>query len=268
MGNESNSSLLQLINVSHSFPVGRNSFKTVVDGISLTVLQGNIVVLLGPSGCGKSTILRIIAGLLKPAKGSVLFDGEQVTGTSSDRCMVFQNYACFPFLTVAGNISFGLSLKGWDERQIKQRTDELLEAMGLNHLRKSYPETLSGGEMQRVAIARSLAVRPMLLLMDEPYSSLDGVMRRHLQDLLLALSSKEGQTCFFVTHSVEEACYLGSIVYVMSAGPTETKSTPATIIGKVSVSFSRPRTQDIKAEREFEEIERQVNELLRRKAYE
>jgi NitT/TauT family transport system ATP-binding protein len=263
-----NEILLDLRCVSRAFTVDRDELRTVIDDISLGVPRGQIVVLLGPSGCGKSTVLRIVAGLLQPTRGEVLFDGAPVVGPSSDRCMVFQNYSCFTFLTAEDNIAFGLSLKGLGKKEIKIRTHELLQEMGLEHLRDAYPASLSGGERQRVAIARSLAVHPRLLLMDEPFSSLDGLMRRRLQDLLLGLSAREGLTCLFVTHSVEEAVYLGSQVYVMSAGPTEHRHSPATVIGQIKVEFSRPRTQGIKAETEFGDIERHVNELLRTKAYE
>jgi ABC-type nitrate/sulfonate/bicarbonate transport system ATPase subunit len=237
----------------------------IIEKVSLKVPAGKIVVLLGPSGCGKSTILRAVAGLLKPTKGMLFFDGTEISGPGSDRCIVFQNYACFPFLTVEENVAFGLVIKG--STNVEKPCEALLRAVGLSHLRKHYPSTLSGGERQRVAIARSLAVNPKLLLMDEPFSSLDGNMRRHLQDLLLHLCERKGLTCLFVTHSVEEAVYLGSIIYVMSAGPTETKASPATILGQIFVDFAQPRTQGIKTESKFEEVERQVNELLRKRAY-
>ncbi len=259
---------LELIDVSHTFETKNKTPRTVIEKISLKAFRGKSIVILGPSGCGKSTILRMIAGLIEPTSGKIIFKDKQILGPSSSRCLVFQNYACFPFLTVEQNISFGLSIKGWSKPQIQVKVESLLETMGLCHLKKEYPNTLSGGERQRAAIARSIAVQPKLLLMDEPFSSLDGVMRRNLQDLVLTLGDKDGINCVFVTHSVEEAIYLGSVVYIMSAGPTEQRTAPASIIGKVPVSFSAKRTQEIKFSKEFEEIEREINELLRTRAYE
>jgi ABC-type nitrate/sulfonate/bicarbonate transport system ATPase subunit len=239
----------------------------VLDNVALKVQRGEIVVLLGPSGCGKSTILRAVAGLLHPTSGRMLFGGVEVDGPSCERAMVFQNYACFPFLTVEGNVAFGLMLNGVAIETATQRVDDLLEMVNLKHLRTNYPTMLSGGERQRVAIARSLALKPQLLSMDEPFSSLDGTMRRHLQDMLLSLKDGRELTCLFVTHSVEEAVYLGSRIYLMSAGPTDAKRSPATILDEVMVTFSAPRTQAIKMSREFEDIERKVNEMIRKRAY-
>ena len=268
MGNDLGKTLLEVKDVSHYFESDAVSPHTIIDGISFSVPKGSNIVLLGPSGCGKSTILRMIAGLIKPAGGNLHFEGKPITDTDSDRTMVFQNYACFPFLTVEDNISFGLSIKRCARHIIHDRINDLLSIMELTHLRKAYPASLSGGERQRVAIARSLAVEPKLLLMDEPFSSLDGVMRRGLQDLLLTIAGKIDRSCMFVTHSVEEAVYLGSMIYVMSAGPTEKKLTPARIIGEIPVEFLQDRTQKIKATRNFQELERHVNELLRTQAYE
>lgn len=268
MGTKPSEPLLEVMSVSHQFDSDHGPSRTVIEDISFAVPENSTIVLLGPSGCGKSTILRMIAGLLKPTSGSLSFQGKPITGTNSNRAMVFQNYTCFPFLTVEKNISFGLSLKGFSREVFDDIADGFLEAMNLKHLRKAYPARLSGGERQRVAIARSLAVQPKLLLMDEPFSSLDGVMRRNLQDLLLTITEKNDMSCVFVTHSVEESVYLGGMIYVMSAGPTETKATPARIIGKVPVGFSKARTQSLKSEREFEGIERRINELLRTRAYE
>lgn len=259
--------LLDIKNLGHEFINGKGISRRVIDGLSIGVPKGEIVVLLGPSGCGKSTVLRAVAGLLKPTDGELIFEGSAITGPSKDRAMVFQNYACFPFLTVEDNVSFGLTLGNNKSPVYKEHTDRMLKTVGISHLKKSYPAYLSGGERQRVAIARSLAMQPKLLLMDEPFSSLDGSMRRQLQDLLLFLRENEAVTFLFVTHSVEEAVYLGSKIYVMSAGPTEAKPVPATILSEVPVRLPRKRSQRIKAENDFENIEREVNELMRMRAY-
>jgi ABC-type nitrate/sulfonate/bicarbonate transport system ATPase subunit len=265
--NDTERSLLQIECLSHEFPNGKGGSRKVIDSVSLRVLRGEIAVLLGPSGCGKSTILRAVAGLLKPTSGQLFFDGSEICGPGSERAMVFQNYTCFPFLTVEDNVTFGLTLKGMSAQAASTRATEFLAAVNMKHLSRAYPRDLSGGERQRVAIARSLAVQPRLLLMDEPFSSLDGLMRRQLQDLLLALKGKETLTCLFVTHSVEEAVYLGSKIFLMSAGPTDVKKTPATLLDEIHVSLPHPRSQDIKTDKTFEEIEQQVNTMIRKRAY-
>jgi len=268
METEASAPLLDVRDLSHEFPDANGHAKKVIEGFSLRVPKGEIVVLLGPSGCGKSTVLRAVAGLLRPTAGRLVFAGKKIGGPDSERAMVFQNYACFPFLTVEDNVGFGLALKeGCSAADVTEQTDRLLKVVNMIHLRKSYPGALSGGERQRVAIARSLAVEPKLLLMDEPFSSLDGTMRRQLQDLLLDLRENHSLTCLFVTHSVEEAVYLGTTICVMSAGPTEAKPTPATVLADILVRLPASRSQEIKTRPQFEDIEREVNELMRKQAY-
>ncbi|MGA2327539.1 MAG: ABC transporter ATP-binding protein [Bryobacteraceae bacterium] len=218
---------------------------------------GELRVLLGPSGCGKSTILRIIAGLDHPTTGRVLVNGAPVTGPGADRGMVFQKYTSFPWLTVEANVAYGLKLKGAPEAEIRQTVARLIQAVGLNGFEKSYPDTLSGGMQQRVAIARTLAVRPQVVLMDEPFGALDAQTRSDMQNLLLDIWEQSASTVLFVTHDVEEGIYLGDRVFILSGRP-------GTIVEDVPVPFGRPRDPAIKESKEFQELVHYVLGCLRR----
>jgi NitT/TauT family transport system ATP-binding protein len=218
---------------------------------------GEFRVLLGPSGCGKSTILRLIAGLDFPTTGEVLFNGKRVQGPGSDRGMVFQKYTSFAWLTVEANIEYGLKINGTPEAERRQTVDHLVEATGLRGFEKAYPHTLSGGMQQRVAIARSLAVRPRVLLMDEPFGALDAQTRNDMQTLLLDIWEESAATVLFVTHDVAEAVFLADRVYVVSARP-------GTILEEVPIPFPRPRAQSLKESPEFHQLETHVLALLRR----
>lgn len=218
---------------------------------------GEFRVLLGPSGCGKSTVLRCIAGLDRPTRGEVLVNGHPVLGPGSDRGMVFQKYTSFPWLTVEENISYGLRLKGTAETERKATIAKLIEAMGLKGFEKAYPETLSGGMQQRVAIARTLAVRPEVILMDEPFGALDAQTRGEMQQLLLQIWEESANTILFVTHDVEEGIYLADRLYIFSPRP-------GTILEDLPVSFPRPRDPAIKQSREFQELVQHILSCLRR----
>ncbi|HSK42473.1 MAG TPA: ABC transporter ATP-binding protein, partial [Candidatus Binatia bacterium] len=195
---------------------------------------GEFRVLLGPSGCGKSTLLRMIAGLDKPTSGQVLVNGQPVTAPGKDRGMVFQKYTSFPWLTVADNVAYGMKINGVAEPQRKETVDRLLKSVGLTEFANVYPETLSGGMQQRVAIARTLALRPSVILMDEPFGALDAQTRSDMQQLLLQIWDETACTILFVTHDVEEAVYLADRIFIMS-------SHPGTIVEDVEVPFDRPR---------------------------
>lgn len=218
---------------------------------------GEFRVLLGPSGCGKSTILRLIAGLDRPDSGRVLVDGNPVTGPGSDRGMVFQKYTSFPWLTVEANVAYGLKIKGTPDTEIAATVAHLVNAVGLNGFEKSYPDTLSGGMQQRVAIARTLAVRPRVVLMDEPFGALDAQTRSGMQNLLLRIWDESASTVLFVTHDVEEALYLADRLFILSARP-------GTIVEDVPVPFGRPRDPAIKQSKEFQELVQYVLSCLRR----
>ena len=218
---------------------------------------GEFRVLLGPSGCGKSTLLRLVAGLDRPDSGEILVNGQPVHGPGKDRGMVFQKYTSFPWLTVEDNVAYGLKINGVPEAQRKETVGHLLKAVGLTEFAKVYPETLSGGMQQRVAIARTLALRPSVILMDEPFGALDAQTRSEMQQLLLQIWQETACTILFVTHDVEEAVYLADRIFIMS-------SHPGTIVEDVQVPFDRPRDLDLKEKSEFHDLQHYVLGSLKR----
>jgi NitT/TauT family transport system ATP-binding protein len=218
---------------------------------------GEFRVLLGPSGCGKSTLLRLVAGLDRPDSGEILVNGRPVHGPGKDRGMVFQKYTSFPWLSVEDNIAYGLKINGVPEAQRKETVARLLKAVGLAEFAGVYPETLSGGMQQRVAIARTLALRPSVILMDEPFGALDAQTRSEMQQLLLEIWEETACTILFVTHDVEEAVYLADRIFIMS-------SHPGTIVEDVQVPFDRPRDLALKETSQFHDLQHYVLGSLRR----
>jgi ABC-type nitrate/sulfonate/bicarbonate transport system ATPase subunit len=224
-------------------------------GVALDVAEGQITALVGTSGCGKSTLLRIVAGLDMPTGGEVLVDGEPVVGPGPDRGMVFQGYSLFPWLTVAGNITFGLELAGLPRRQRAERLHELLGIMGLSDHAQQLSRNLSGGMRQRVAIARALAPEPDVLLLDEPFGALDAQTRLSMHEFLLTVWQRTGATILFVTHDVDEAVYLAQQVHVMHAEPGR-------IVDTIAIPFEGQRGPAIKRERRFLDLRDEVHDLL------
>jgi NitT/TauT family transport system ATP-binding protein len=218
---------------------------------------GEFRVLLGPSGCGKSTLLRLIAGLDHADSGEILVNDQPVHSPGKDRGMVFQKYTSFPWLSVADNIGYGLKINGVAAEKRKETVAELVRAVGLSGFEGSYPETLSGGMQQRVAIARTLALRPSVILMDEPFGALDAQTRSEMQQLLLRVWDETASTILFVTHDVEEAIFLADKIFIMSAHP-------GTIVEDVQVPFDRPRDLSLKQRNEFHELQNYVLGCLRR----
>jgi NitT/TauT family transport system ATP-binding protein len=218
---------------------------------------GEFRVILGPSGCGKSTILRLIAGLDHPDSGEILVNSAPVTGPGRDRGMVFQKYTSFPWLTVSQNVEYGLKINGFPEQERRQTVEHLIQAIGLAGFENSYPDTLSGGMQQRVAIARTLALRPSVILMDEPFGALDAQTREDMQELLLNIWGQSASTVLFVTHDVDEAIYLADHIYVLTARP-------GTIMEDVPVPFGRPRDRSIKQTEPFRQLQQHVLACLRR----
>jgi NitT/TauT family transport system ATP-binding protein len=220
--------------------------------IQVAIGQGEFVCLLGPSGCGKSTLLKIVAGLIPQTSGTVTIDGRAVQGPGPDRAVVFQDYALFPWMTVADNVEFGLAARGVEPGRRRETSAELLKAVGLADFAAKYPHHLSGGMKQRVSIARALAVDPVLLLMDEPFGALDAQTRYVMQQELLRIWRAYRKTVIFVTHSIEEALYLGDRVLVMTARPGRIKE---------EIRVPQPRPRDI-ASPEFTQLRRRTLELL------
>ncbi|RXZ48708.1 ABC transporter ATP-binding protein [Agromyces fucosus] len=191
--------------------------------VSFDVPRGGFVTLVGPSGCGKSTLLHIVAGLESPTSGTISVDGKQVTGPGRDRGMVFQSFALYPAMTVAKNVDFGLRVAGHSKTERASRVEQYLGMVGLSGFEEHYPSQLSGGMKQRVAIARSLAMRPDVLLMDEPFGALDAQTRIILQEDISRICREQQLTVLMITHAVEEAVFMSDRVLVMTARPGRIK---------------------------------------------
>lgn len=209
----------------------------VLDDVSLTIDSGEFVALLGPTGCGKSTIVSLIAGLERPDEGRVLVDGKPVTGPGPRRAVVFQDAALFPWLTVRGNVEFGLRMARVPKAERRTQAKAYIKLVHLSKFSEAYPHQLSGGMRQRVAIARGLAMQPDVLLMDEPFGALDAQTRAVLQQELLDIWQRTRQSILFVTHNVREATGLADRVYLISSRPGRIKSMER-------ITASRPRQAD------------------------
>ena len=213
----------------------RQTVQALAD-VNFAVGASEFVCLVGPSGCGKTTLFRLIAGLETPTAGVVELDGSPVTGPGTDRGMVFQEYGLFPWRTVRGNVAFGLEEQGLDGEARRRRVEEMIELVGLDGFGDAYPKELSGGMKQRVGIARALAVDPELLLMDEPFGSVDAQTRDMLHAELLDVWAETEKTVLFVTHDVEEAVTLADRIVVMAANPGRVREV-------VTIDLDRPRTR-------------------------
>lgn len=244
--NISNKIDIDLNHVSHYFQKEGKPFKVLHD-INISIEKNEFISIIGPSGCGKSTLLFIIAGFIKPTSGEIRHKGKIVTEPSSSRGIVFQQDAVFPWLKVFGNVEFGLKTKGLakEEREIiVKRYLKLVQLEGSENL---YPNQLSGGMRKRVDVARTFAINPEVLLLDESFGSLDTQTKEKLQIELLDIWEKEKKTAIFVTHDIEEAIFLADRVYVMSKVPGYLKEV-------IDVPFGRPREVDLKVSKEFTEL--------------
>lgn len=227
--------LLEIQGVSKLFEAKGKTVEALRD-INLSVRDNEFVCLVGPSGCGKTTLLRIIAGLDRPTDGEVLLDGKLIEGPGPLRGMVFQEYSLFPWRTVLDNVAFGLELRGVSKEERLARARSYLKTVGLEAFEASYPHELSGGMKQRVAIVRALVNDPKALLMDEPFGALDAQTRNVMQSELLRIWQEKKKTVVFVTHSMDEAIYLGDRVVIMSARP-------GMISDIIDIDVARPRNR-------------------------
>jgi putative spermidine/putrescine transport system ATP-binding protein len=212
----------------------------VLDVDRLTIHRGEFLSILGPSGCGKTTLLNCLAGFVSPTGGRISVDGTDLTGVPPHKRglgLVFQNYALFPHLTVAGNVGYGLRVRGVGRAERADRVDEALRLVGLAELARRRPRQLSGGQQQRVAVARALAVRPAVLLLDEPLSNLDAKLRREMRVELRALQQRVGITMVFVTHDQEEALSLSDRIAVLNRGRVEQLDTPEAVYRTPTTRF-------------------------------
>jgi ABC-type Fe3+/spermidine/putrescine transport system ATPase subunit len=214
--------------------------QVAVESLSLAVARGECIALLGPSGCGKTTTLRMVAGFVEPTAGRILLDGADITRVPANRRdtgMVFQSYALFPHMTVRRNVEFGLRCRRLAEDEVRRRTSETLELVGLGALEGRYPRQLSGGQQQRVALARVLVLRPKLLLFDEPLSNLDAKLRVQMRQEIRRLQQEVGITSLFVTHDQDEASAIADRIAVMNAGRLEQAGTPAEVYNEPATRF-------------------------------
>jgi NitT/TauT family transport system ATP-binding protein len=229
---------------------------TAIENVNIDIAAGEFLTIVGPSGCGKTTLLDILAGLAQPTEGSLHIDGLQAQGPSLSRAIVFQQYALLPWRTALSNIEFSLEAKGGlSRREKRERAQHYISLVGLDGFEQRYPHELSGGMKQRVAIARSLAYEPSILLMDEPFGALDAQTRELLQEELITLWRRTGITVVFITHSIDEAVYLGQRVAVMTSRPGRIKSI-------ISVDLPRENVDDIRSHPDFAKYRHQVWQLL------
>jgi NitT/TauT family transport system ATP-binding protein len=233
----------------------RNGTTLALDTISLHVEPGEFVCLVGASGCGKSTLLGMIAGLIEPTSGEILLDAEPIEGPGPDRGLVFQNYSLYPWRTVAQNIAFGLELAGLPRDEIDRRVRHYLDVMQLTKWAEARPSQLSGGMRQRVAIARSLATEPEVLLLDEPFGALDASTRSRMQDFLRSVWRQTGTTVLMVTHDVEEALVLAQRIYVLASHPGRVKR-------ELVVPFGPERDHGIRRDPRFLDLRDEIQEML------
>jgi NitT/TauT family transport system ATP-binding protein len=223
--------------------------------LSLDVHRREFICIIGPSGCGKSTFIRIVAGLEACSGGQILIDGHPVEGPGPDRGMVFQGYTLFPWRTVKQNVMFGLQMRSRDSHAAEIEARQWLEMVGLAKFEHAYPHELSGGMKQRVAIARALANEPRILLMDEPFGALDALTRAKMQSYLLQIWKKIELTVLFITHDLEEACYLADRIVVMGANPGR-------VLEVIENPIPRPRHPDQLLSTEFLALKRRLDELI------
>lgn len=251
---------IELEDVSKTYDANkRDGGVEAVRNVSMHVGSGEFVSIVGPTGCGKSTLMEIVAGLTDPTAGEVTIAGEPVTGPRRDVGVVFQKDSTFPWRTVLENVEFGLQMHGvtFDER--RERSRNVIELVGLSGFEDTYPNELSGGMRQRVAIARTLVMNPAVMLMDEPFGALDEQTRIMLGDELLSIAAETEQTTLFITHSINEAIHLSDRVVVMSARPGQIKET-------VGVDIPRPRNTDVFGSERFNDLSERVWELLKPEA--
>lgn len=208
---------------------------TAVTDVSLEIHTGEFVSIVGPSGCGKTTLLNVVAGFIPPSEGEILLGGHEVRGPGADRGVVFQNFALFPWKTVLDNVAFGLKMRGLPQEERQRIAREYVALVGLTGAEGRYPNELSGGMQQRVGVARALANNPDLLLMDEPFASVDAQTRMTLQEELTRIWEARHPTILFVTHDVDEAVFLSDRVIVLSRSP-------GTVRAEISIALPRPRS--------------------------
>ena len=249
---------LKVEGLSKTFHTSKGSVN-VLKSIDIDIHRREFVSVIGPSGCGKSTLIRMLAGLETLSGGRFLLNGEEVSGPSADRGMVFQGYTLFPWLSVKNNVMFGLEVSGRSGTAVEQEALQWIELVGLSRFADAYPSQLSGGMKQRVAIARALATQPEVLFMDEPFGALDPHTRSQMQAYLLQIWKNVDVTIMFVTHDLDEAIYLSDRILVLKANPGEVHEF-------IEVPVPRPRTPEQFLSPEFLAVKQHLEELIHPKS--
>jgi NitT/TauT family transport system ATP-binding protein len=246
---------LNVASVCKSFGYGPKA-KQVLDSVSFDLHSGQFMALVGSSGSGKSTVMRLIAGLERPSTGEIRLDGQRIRGPGADRGMVFQKYSLYPWLTAAQNVAFGMRLQGRPKAEVRERTAYFLEVVGLVDSARLLPRELSGGMQQRVAIARSLAAEPKVLLLDEPFGALDLQIRESMQEFLHRLWLQTGLTALLITHDLEEALLLAQEVHIMAPRPGR-------IVRSVRADLDRSSLAHLRVSRPFLALREELASCLR-----
>jgi ABC-type nitrate/sulfonate/bicarbonate transport system ATPase subunit len=254
---------LKLTNIGKTFPGTKGGSVEAIRDVSFEVGSNEVCVLLGPSGCGKSTILRMVAGLDQPSSGTISLDGRVIQGPGRDRGMVFQAYTSFDWLTVRQNVEYGLRLRGVAPSERRDRAAHFIDLVHLTKFADSYPMVLSGGMKQRVAIARTLANDPEILLMDEPFGALDAETRWHMQELSITIAEETGKTILMVTHDIEESIFMADRIIFLSRHP-------GTVAANIVPAFKQGkrwrRKEDVLELPGYAELERDIMRLMRQQA--
>jgi len=249
-----NKGIIQAEHVCKLFHTQKGELDALED-FSLTVHEGEVVCIVGASGCGKSTFLNLVAGFISPNSGSISLQGEEITGVEPRCGMIFQNYALFPWMTVLENVAFGPRLRGLGKKKRYKKAQSWIDRVGLKGFEQAYPNELSGGMQQRVALCRALTNEPNVLLCDEPFAALDAMTRQIMQEELLRIVHDSQKTVIFITHSIDEALILSDRLVVMSARP-----------GKVKAMYTndlpRPRKLEVQLTDRFLELKREVWDLV------
>ena len=243
--------MLEIKKISKSFAQPDGSNIEAIADISLDVKRDDFVAIVGPSGCGKTTILKLIAGLERPTGGQLVFEDKKIISASQERGIVFQHFSSFPWLSVSENIAFGLRLKNFSEQKVKTIVSHYLKITDLEKFKNTFPANISGGMQQRVAIARTLANDPKILLMDEPFGSLDMQTRSRMQEFLATLWEQNHKTVVFITHDIEEAIFLADKVILLTQRPAKIKK-------EYNIKFERPRLHELKFSEEFFNLKRVI----------
>jgi ABC-type nitrate/sulfonate/bicarbonate transport system ATPase subunit len=255
--------MLELQGVGKRFESRKGASVEAIRDVSFTVTAGEICVILGPSGCGKSTVLRMVAGLDHPTSGAITLEGRAIAEPGRDRGMVFQAYTSFDWLTVEANVEYGLRLRGVPSAERKEQARRFIDLVHLTKFRDAYPRQLSGGMKQRVAIARTLANDPAMLLMDEPFGALDAETRWHMQELTIGIAEEAKTTILMVTHDIEEAIFLADRIIFMSRHPG---TIAANIVPEFKQGKRWRRKEDVLELTGYSALERTIMRMMREQA--